>query len=102
MASILLATGAVIYFTTKEVRDHRRKKRAQKNLALGDALGEAVVVMGNDAARHSVDRLPPYQKTDQAGAFKLSETLPPYQMAGQHQHGATKTKKASGGDFKGS
>lgn len=69
MVVLILAVGAAIYFTTKKVRDHKKKKRDLKSQeALQRGLVEPVSIIGDTKIHHPMENLPPY----------LEENLPPY------------------------
>ena len=69
MVVLILAVGAAIYFTAEKVRDRKEKKRALKaQEALRYGIVKSVSIIDDNAARLSMEHLPPYHK----------ETLPPY------------------------
>ncbi|KIW59682.1 hypothetical protein PV05_04117 [Exophiala xenobiotica] len=77
MVALILAVGAVIYFTVEKVRDHRQKKRESKDQtqALQHGIAEPVSIIDNKASRRSMELPPPYRK----------EALPPYRQGSVHQ-----------------
>jgi len=66
---LILAVGAAIYFTAKEVRRHKKKQRAlNARKAVERGLVESVFITGDTKAHHLIGSLPPYHE----------ENLPPY------------------------
>lgn len=71
MASVVIAIGVAVYFTTEKVREHKEKKRALK-LQQASEHGPIEEITTGDL--HDDEHLPGYQK----------EVLPGYHMEDQH------------------
>jgi hypothetical protein len=83
MASVVIAIGIAVYYSTEKIRERKEKKRALKaQEALDRGLVEELSAV-DDTTGHLINNedLPAYHK----------ENLPPYRM--QDQHRAFQTDK---------
>ncbi|KIX96814.1 uncharacterized protein Z520_07534 [Fonsecaea multimorphosa CBS 102226] len=92
MASLALAIGAAIYFTTEKVRDHKKKKQALNahGAPQYDSVSPTSSIMENNAARRTAEQLPAYVFTEP----------PPYHIKDQHYErkaAKERRRRASGG-----
>jgi hypothetical protein len=75
MASVVIAIGIAVYYSTEKIREHKEKKRALKTQqALNRGLVEELSTVDDTTGHLNNENLPVYHK----------ESLPAYHMEDQH------------------